>query len=127
LFINLLESKLKESRFIEQIIIIGESEKMPAAIIQPYFKFLVEWANRKKLNYNNSNEELIKKRKVIKRIQKEIDKVNVSFGKWEQVKAFELTSEIWSEENRLLTPTLKMKRREILNKYKNLYLKIYNI
>ncbi len=121
-----LEGKLKESRFIEQVMIIGESKKMPAAIIQPHFEFLVEWAKRKNLTFNNSNEVLIGKKKVKKRIQKEIDKANSSFGKWEQIKAFELTSEIWSVDNGLLTPTLKMKRREILKKYKNLHDKIYD-
>tara|TARA_R110001583_G_scaffold21479_3_gene81643 strand:+ start:4794 stop:6569 length:1776 start_codon:yes stop_codon:yes gene_type:complete len=120
-----LESKLKESRFIEQIMIIGESQKMPAAIIQPHFEFLINWAHRKNIKTNGTNASIITNKKVKKRIQKEIDKANSNFGKWEQIKAFELTAEIWSIENGLLTPTLKMKRKEILNKYKNLYTKIY--
>lgn len=122
---SVLESKLKESRFIEQVMIVGESEKMPAAIIQPHFEFLYEWAKRKGINFKNTNESLLGKKKVKKRIQKEIDKANKNFGSWEQIKAFELTPDIWSIENGLLTPTLKMKRREILKKYKNLYDKIY--
>ena len=68
-----------------------------------------------------SNEALIADKKIIKRIQKEIDKANLTFGDWEKIKAFELTSEIWSIENGLLTPTLKMKRKEIKHKFKNLY------
>ncbi len=120
-----LESKLKESRFIEQAMIIGESEKMPAAIIQPHFEFIIEWAKRKNIKNNGTFESIISKKKVKKRIQKEINIANETFGKWEQIKAFELTPEIWTVEDGLLTPTMKMKRREILNKYKILHQNIY--
>ena len=121
-----LEGKLKESRFIEQVMVIGESEKMPAAIIQPHFEYIVEWIKHKRFNIStNSYEEIIGNEKVIKRIQKEIDKANQSFGNWEKVKAFELTSEVWSIENGLLTPTMKIKRQEIKEKYKHLYALIY--
>ena len=123
---SVLESKLKESRFIEQAMIIGEREKMPAAIIQPHFEYIIEWIKHKKLNIQtNSFEEIISNEKVIKRIQKEIDKANQTFGNWEKVKAFELTSEVWSIENGLLTPTMKIKRQEIKEKYQHLYALIY--
>lgn len=122
-----LESKLKESRFIEQIMIVGEGQKMPAAIIQPHFEFLVEWAKRKNIETDGSNVSLINNKKVIKRIQKEIDNANQNFGQWEQIKVFELTPEIWSVENGLLTPTLKMKRSVIKQEYQQLINKIYNI
>ena len=56
---------------------------------------------------------------------KEIDQINVQLGKWEQVKKFELTPSVWSIETGELTPTLKLKRKIILEKYKNLYEKIY--
>lgn len=120
-----IEGLLKESRFIEQAMVIGEGEKMPAVIIQPHFDFLMEWAKRKKIQFNGSNEAIIQHKKVLKRIQKEIDFVNEKLGKWEQVKAFELTPEIWSIENNMLTPTLKMKRKIILQRYSHLYDKIY--
>ena len=122
-----LESKLKESRFIEQIMVIGEGQKMPAAIIQPHFEFLFEWAKRKGIKTENTNESLISNKKVIKRIQKEIDNTNKNFGKWEQIKAFELTPEIWSVENNFLTPTMKMKRSVIKQQYEQLIKKIYDI
>ena len=121
-----LESTLKASRFIEQVMVIGEGEKMPAAIIQPHFEFLIEWAKRKDINTDYSFQSLINNEKVIKRIQKEIDKTNTSFGKWEQIKSFKLTNEIWSVENGLLTPTMKIKRSAIKEKYKTLYNLIYN-
>ena len=120
-----IEGLLKESRFIEQAMVIGEGEKMPAVIIQPHFEFLLAWAKRKKIQFDGSNEAIIQHKKVLKRIQKEIDFVNEKLGKWEQVKAFELTPEIWSIENNMLTPTLKMKRKIILQRYSHLYDKIY--
>lgn len=120
-----IEGLLKASRFIEQAMVIGEGEKMPAVIIQPHFDFLLAWAKRKDLQFDGSNEAFIQHKKVLKRLQKEIDKVNDKLGKWEQVKAFELTSEVWGVENNLLTPTLKMKRKVILQNYKHLYIKIY--
>ena len=123
---SVLESKLKESRFIEQVMVIGEGEKMPAAIIQPHFDYIKEWIKHKNFNIGtNSNKEIISNEKVIKRIQKDIDKANLSFGNWEKVKAFELTSDIWSIENGLLTPTMKIKRQEIKEKYKHLHALIY--
>jgi long-chain acyl-CoA synthetase len=122
-----IEGLLKESRFIEQAMVIGEGQKMPAVIIQPHFEFLLAWAIRKKIEFDSSNEGVIQHKKVIKRIQKEIDKVNVKLGQWEQVKAFELTPEIWSVENNLLTPTLKLKRKVILENYRYLWAKIYKI
>ena len=121
-----LESKLKESRFIEQAMIIGENEKMPAAIIQPHFEFLIEWIKRKELNIDiSSNKAIISNKKVIKRIGKEIVFANNEFGNWEKIKDFELTPDIWSIENGLLTPTMKMKRKSITQKYKHLHDKIY--
>ena len=120
-----IEGLLKESRFIEQAMVIGEGEKMPAVIIQPHFEFLLAWAKRKQIEFDGSNEAIICHKKVLKRIQKEIDFVNDKLGKWEQIKAFELTAEIWSTENNLLTPTLKMKRKIILQNYSHLYTKIY--
>jgi len=120
-----LESKLKESRFIEKAMVIGESEKMPAAIIQPHFEFLIEWIKRKELKIDiSSNEAIISNKKVIDRIAKEIIFANNKFGNWEKIKDFELTSEIWNIENGLLTPTMKIKRKVIIQKYKYLYNKI---
>ncbi|MFL1897311.1 AMP-dependent synthetase/ligase [Aquimarina sp. 2-A2] len=122
---QLIENAMKQSRFIEQIMVIGEGEKMPAAFIQPNFEFLREWAERKHLKVGSSNEDLITNEKVIERFQEEVTEHNARFGKWEQVKRFELTPDEWSIEAGHLTPTLKLKRRIIKQRYSDLYAKIY--
>jgi len=121
----ILENEMRQSRFIEQILVVGEGQKMPAALIQPNFDFLRDWSKRKHEPVLQSNEDLIQNPRIIKRIQKEVNKGNKNFGKWETIKVFELTPDIWSVDNGLLTPTMKPKRDEILNKYKHLYNKIY--
>lgn len=122
---QLIENIMKQSRFIENIMVIGEGEKMPAAIIQPDFEFIKEWGNIKKLTLPSDLKELVKNKDVIDRIQEEVDLYNERFGQWEKVKKFELTPDIWSIEDGQLTPTMKMKRKVIKAQYKDLYDKIY--
>lgn len=123
---QLLENALKQSRFIEQVMVIGEGEKMPAAIIQPNWEFIADWNKRKKLNLPNNPSDLVSNQKLIDRIQEEVDYYNERFGKWEKIKRFELTPDIWSIESGHLTPTMKMKRKVIKEKYLDLYNKIYD-
>lgn len=123
---QVIENTLKQSPFIEQIMVVGEGQKMPAALIQPSFDYLKEWAKRKGMNIGFSLEEVCQNEDVRNRIQKEIDRLNEKFGKWEQVKKFELTPNVWSIDSGELTPTLKLKRKVILEKYKALYEKIYS-
>ena len=121
---QVIENMMKQSRFIEQIMVIGDGEKMPAALIQPNFEFIEEWTKRKNISYSN-HEDLVNKSELIDRIQEEVDFHNQKFGKWEKIKKFELTKDIWSVEDGHLTPTMKIKRREIKAKYIDLYEKIY--
>lgn len=121
---QLIENTMKQSRFIEQIMVIGDGEKMPAAFIQPNFDFLTDWAKRKNIESTNT-EDLCANPKVIARIQEEVDTYNEKFGNWERIKRFELTPEVWSIENEQLTPTLKLKRKNIKARYQDLYDKIY--
>jgi long-chain acyl-CoA synthetase len=121
-----MENKFKESRFIEQIMVIGEGEKFPAALIVPNFVFLKEWAVRKEIQLSSDSlKELIQQDTVIARIQKEIDHFNVGFGNWEQVKRFALLDQEFTVAGDELTPTLKLKRKKILAKYAETYSKIY--
>ncbi|WP_452223362.1 AMP-dependent synthetase/ligase [Lacinutrix chionoecetis] len=121
----LLENDMKQSLFIEQIMVVGESEKMPAAIIQPNFDFIRDWIDLKKHKVGKSNSEIANSEIVINRIQEEVAKYNKHFGKWEQIKRFELTPDVWSIEGGHLTPTMKMKRKIIKEIYQDLYNKIY--
>jgi long-chain acyl-CoA synthetase len=122
---QLLENTMKQSRFIEQIMVIGDGEKMPAAFIQPNFNFIKEWEKIHGITVGETNKEIIANPKVIERIQEEINHLNKKFGNWEQIKRFELTPEIWSIEEGHLTPTLKLRRKIVMEKYKDLYIKIY--
>jgi long-chain acyl-CoA synthetase len=123
---QLIENTMKQSRFIEQIMVIGDGQKMPAAFIQPNFDFVKEWAKIHKIEIGTTNEEISSNPKVIARIQEEIDRLNDKFGNWEKIKRFELTADIWSIEGGHLTPTLKLKRKIVMEKYIDLFHKIYN-
>lgn len=124
---QLIENTMKQSRFIEQIMVVGEGEKMPAAFIQPSFDFLRDWAKIKGYDIGNNNAEIAQNPKVIERITQEVEQINKNFGNWEQVKKFELTPDVWSIDDGHLTPTLKLKRRVIISKYQDLYDKMYRV
>jgi long-chain acyl-CoA synthetase len=120
-----IENKLKESRFIEQAMVIGENQKFPAAFIVPSFAFVREWAKIKGINLPEANSELIKNEEVIARIGQEIEECNASLGQWEKLKKFELLSAEWGVPTGELTPTLKLKRKVIMSMYANQFNKIY--
>ncbi len=122
---QMIENAMKQSRFIEQIMVIGEGEKMPAAFIQPNFEFVKEWAKIHKITLGSTDKEISANPDVIKRIDEEIEGINKKFGHWEQIKRFELTPDVWSIDGGQLTPTLKLKRKIIKEIYKDLYAKIY--
>ena len=122
---QLIENTMKQSRFIAEIMVIGDGQKMPAAFIQLDFDFVKEWAVIHGIDIGASNESIVSNVKVIERVQEEIDRLNVKFGNWEKVKCFELTPDVWSIEGGQLTPTLKLKRKKVMEKYINLFHKIY--
>jgi len=123
---QLLENTFKQSRFIEQVMVIGDGKKMPAAFIQPSFDFIKEWGlKHPEAKLGTTNEEIITNPALLKRIQEEVEQYNERFGNWEKVKRFELTPDIWSIDAGHLTPTMKLKRKVIKEKYNDLYIKIY--
>lgn len=122
---QVMENKFKESRFIEQIMVIGEGQKMPGAFIVPAFDFVTNWAKESGLTIN-SPQELIENPQVIAKIQEEVDLYNKGFGNWEQIKRFELLPAEFTVESGELTPTLKFKRKIIMANYKAVFDKIYN-
>lgn len=122
---QVIENVVKQSNFIEQLMVIGEGEKMPAAFVQPNFVFIKDWAKIKNINIGESPEEICSNQEVIKRIDEEIKIANEKFGKWEQIKRFELTPIEWSVDSTHLTPTFKLRRKIIKELHKDLYAKIY--
>jgi len=122
---QVMENKFKQSMFIEQIMVIGENEKHPAAFIVPDFEILKKWCKNHNISFND-NEDIISKQVVLEKYSKEIEKYNYSFNQYEQIKKFELLPKIWGPDTGELTATLKLKRRNVLEKYKFLYNKIYN-
>jgi long-chain acyl-CoA synthetase len=121
-----MENKFKESRFIEQLIVIGESQKFPSALIVPNFEFVKEWAKRKEINLEGvSDTALVENEAVKARIQEEVETYNKGFGNWEQLKCVELLDKEFTIEGGELTPTLKLKRKKIMEKYDANVKKIY--
>ncbi|CAN5493972.1 AMP-dependent synthetase/ligase [soil metagenome] len=120
-----IENMLKESRFIEQVMVIGENQKFAGAFIVPAFVFLKEWCTRKGIAVPASNEALIKMPEVQARLNEEIDLVNTRLAHYETIKKCELISKEWTVDNGELTPKLSLKRRVILDRNKELFQKIY--
>jgi len=121
---QVLENKFKESPYIEQMIVLGENERFPAALILPNFPALSAWCTRSSIPYSN-NEDMVKDQRLIDKIQSVINHFNKDFGSWEQIKKFELLTEDWSIDGGELTPKLSLKRKVILHKYQEQVEKIY--
>ncbi|MFW5767262.1 MAG: AMP-dependent synthetase/ligase [Bacteroidota bacterium] len=121
---QVIENKFKASPLIEQIMVIGENEKFASALVSPNFNYLHHYAGKHKLHYRD-NTELIRKKEIISRVQKEINEVNKSLGEHEKIKRFRLVCEEWSPDSGELSPTLKLKRKEIMKKYHKLIMEIY--
>jgi len=120
-----IENKMRESNFIEQIMVIGENEKYTAAIIQPQFEFIRKWSKGKKLDLIQ-REDIVQSEEVKTRIWKDVQKFNKRFGHIEQIKKIAIVPDFWSVETGELTPTMKVKRKILMDKYKNLIEKIYD-
>jgi long-chain acyl-CoA synthetase len=121
---QITENKLKESRFIEQAMVIGENEKFPSAFIVPSFAFLKGWCEKHSLQYTN-NEDMIKNELIINRILREIEHTNKNLAQYEKIKKIELLPKEWSVESGEMTPKLSLKRKMILTDNKKAYDQIY--
>ena len=121
---QVLENRLKESFFIEQAMVIGENEKIAAAILVPNFDTLHFWCAKHKIHYS-SNEELCTNAEVIKRIQREITKLNDTLAEHEQIRKFRLVADTWSPQTGELSQTLKLRRAALYKKYDALCREIY--
>lgn len=123
---QMIENKAKESFFIEQAMIVGENQKFTSAIISPNFRFLHDYCARKGIHYRD-NEELIKKPEIIARYQKEINTINQGLPAHEQIKRFRLICDEWTPAGGELSPTLKLKRRILHERYQHIIDDIYSM
>ncbi len=115
---QVIENIMKESLFINQIMVVGENEKYTAAIVSPNFEFLHDWSHRKNIHYRE-HKELVENNKVVEKYQKEINYYNEKLGRTEKIKKFEIVPDEWTTETGELSAKLSLKRRVIKNKYKN--------
>ena len=111
-----IENKLKESRFIEQAMIIGEGRKFPAVLIVPAWAFVKDWCELHDVTIG-SIEDMCKNEAITNRIWQEVESLTKHLGKWEQPKKMFVCTEEWSVDSGELTPTMKLKRKPILAKY----------
>ena len=121
---QVIENKLKESIFIEQTMTVGENEKFASAIISPNFTFLHDWCSIHKIQFRD-NADLIEVPEVIERFSREVKEVNKNLGEHEQIKRFRLVTDEWTPQTGELSPTLKLKRNYLTDRYKNLITEIY--
>ena len=110
---QIIENKIKESKLVEQAIVIGDGQKFPAAMIVPNFVNLKLYCEHKKIPYT-SDSEMIKSPEVLEKFQREMDKTNESFAQYERIKRFELLSTMWTIDSGELTPKLSLKRKAIM-------------
>lgn len=120
-----MENKFKESRFIEQMMVVGEHQKFPGALIVPAKVAVIDWAKFNGVNTDVAYGELLRTPEVVGLLQKEVDKYNELYGSWEKIKKFALLEHEFSIETGELTPTLKLKRKIILEKYQSLVDEFY--
>lgn len=113
---QLMENKFKESLFIEQLAIIGENQRFPAALVVPAFDHVKIWCEQHDIPYT-TDAEMVKNPKVLEKFQSEVNKYNEGFGDWEKIKKFTLMSKVWGIDSGELTPTLKLKRKIINSIY----------
>ncbi len=121
-----IENKLKESLFIEQAMVVGENEKFASAIISPNFQFLHSWCSLHNVKFRD-NIELVQNPAVIARYQREVNTINKQIGSTEQIKRFRLIQEEWTPISGELSPTLKLKRKFLFEKYKTILAEIYSV
>ena len=119
-----IENKMKESPFIENMMVVGAGYKFVSALIVPAYSYLDDWCRENNVEYS-SRKKTISDPKVIQLYRGIIDKYNLLFNHVEQVKRFELVPEEWGIDSGEMTPKLSLKRIVVLEKNKELIKKIY--
>jgi long-chain acyl-CoA synthetase len=122
---QVIENAMKQSLLIEQIMVIGENQKFPAALIQINFEAIKTWAKEKEIILTANQAEWCKNLEIRNKVMDEINKINESFGQWEKLKEIRITPDTWSVNDGHLTPTMKLKRKILEEKYNSLIKNIY--
>jgi len=121
---QMIENKLKESILIDQVIVVGDHEKYASALISPNFEYLHDWCYEQHIHFID-NSELILNLKVLAYFQREVKEINKTLGQHEEIKRFRLVPDIWSPQTGELSQTLKLKRKYVETKYKELIEEIF--
>jgi long-chain acyl-CoA synthetase len=121
---QMIENKLKASFFIEQVMVIGAGEKFASALISPNFVYLHDWCSQRKIAFQD-NEELIEMPEVVAQLHKEVVAINKTLGEHEEIKRFRLVKDEWTPQTGELSPTLKLRRNYVAEKYKAIIDEIY--
>ncbi|MBG8553305.1 AMP-dependent synthetase/ligase [Hymenobacter guriensis] len=123
---QVIEGKLKESPLVEQAMVVGDGQKFPSALVIPSFDDLKGWCKRNGVDYNCSNQDLVKNEKVVQMYEDLVQKYNSGFAQWEQVKKIALLPQLWTVETGEMTPTMKVKRKVITENNKDIIEGLYN-
>ncbi|HCM59321.1 MAG TPA: long-chain fatty acid--CoA ligase [Bacteroidales bacterium] len=123
---QVIENRLKESIFIEQAMVIGENEKFASALLSPNFTFLHDWCSIHRIQYRD-NTDLVEIPEVIERFAREVHEVNKSLGEFEHIKRFRLVTEEWTPQTGELSPTLKLRRNILMERYSHVINEIYSM
>jgi long-chain acyl-CoA synthetase len=121
---QIVENIFKESPIIDQIMVIGEHEKFASALISPNFKYFEDWKTAQKVSYSD-NEELINLPEVLSFFSSEVSKLNKRLSPPERINRFRLVTDEWSPATGELSPTLKLRRNFIREKYSSLVEQVY--
>ena len=122
---DIIESKFTESNFFENIVVFGENEKYAAALIIPDFDFIKSWCKKHEISYTNDHD-MLNNQDVKTRLANEIKRINSFFGDTEKIKRYCFIEDSWTVANGILTPTLKVKRSVVKEKYSNLINKLFH-
>ena len=123
-----IEKKLLESNYIEQAMVIGDGQKFASAFIVPNYAHLQDWSKTEAPELKGMpKDKFLTEAKIVRKINKEVQIANQHFGNWEQIKKPIILPDEFTIENGELTPTLKMKRKVILEKYKKEFEELYHI
>ncbi len=119
-----IEQKIKESPFIEYIMVVGENRNYPAALIIPNFEFLKNWCEVKNIEFV-SREKAVRNPRIIRRIRKEVERFNQDLGQTEKIKRIRLLDAEWTTDSGEISPTLKLRRKFIQEKYSKIIEETY--